>query len=126
LESKEQNAMNSGQITLYNYRCFEDSHPASVTIGPGFTALVGQNNSGKSSLLKLFYELRQFFQRVGPNGNFINLLKGSPKLEKGDTLHVTDTPDGIRLTPHDPRFAAQMKQVRGIAKKRRAVLRELA
>jgi putative addiction module antidote len=48
------------------------------------------------------------------------------KLEKGGTLHVTDTPDGICLTPHDPRFAVQMKQVRGIAKKRRAVLRELA
>ena len=48
------------------------------------------------------------------------------KVEKGDTLHVTDTPDGLRLTPHDPRFAVQMKQVRRIAKKRRAVLRELA
>jgi putative addiction module antidote len=47
-------------------------------------------------------------------------------LEKGDTLHVTDTPDGLRLTPHAPRFAAQMEQMRGIAKKRRAVLRELA
>src|SRR5207247_6232289 len=47
-------------------------------------------------------------------------------LDRGDTLHVTDTPDGLRLTPHDPRFAAQMKQVRRIAKKRRAVLRELA
>ena len=48
------------------------------------------------------------------------------KVDKGDTLHVTDTPDGVRLTPHDPRFAAQMKHVRRIAKKRRAVLRELA
>ena len=48
------------------------------------------------------------------------------KVEKGDTLHVTDRPDGLRLKPHDPRFAAQMKLVRRIAKKRRAVLRELA
>ncbi len=48
------------------------------------------------------------------------------KLKKDDMLHVTDTPDGFRLTPHDPRFAAQMKQVRRIAKKRRTVLRELA
>ena len=48
------------------------------------------------------------------------------KLEKGDTLHVTETPDGLRLTPHDPQFEARMKQVRRIAKKRRAVLRELA
>ena len=48
------------------------------------------------------------------------------KIEKGDSLHVTETPDGLHLTPHDPQFAAQMKQVRRIAKKRRAVLRELA
>jgi len=48
------------------------------------------------------------------------------KVDKGDTLHVTDTPDGLRLTPHDPRFAAQMKHVRRIARKRRTVLRELA
>jgi putative addiction module antidote len=48
------------------------------------------------------------------------------KLKKDDMLHVTDTPDGFRLTPHGPRFAAQMKQVRRIAKKRRTVLRELA
>ena len=48
------------------------------------------------------------------------------KLKKDDMLHVTDTPDGFRLTPYDPRFAAQMKQMRRIAKKRRTVLRELA
>jgi len=48
------------------------------------------------------------------------------KVGNGDTLHVTDTPDGFRLTPHDPHFEAQMKHVRRIAKKRRAVLRELA
>ena len=48
------------------------------------------------------------------------------KLKKDDMLHVTDTPDGFRLTPHGPRFAAQMKQVRRVAKKRRTVLRELA
>lgn len=48
------------------------------------------------------------------------------KLDKGDTLHVTESPDGLRLTPHDPHFEAQMKHVRRIAKKRRAVLRELA
>ena len=28
------------------------------------------------------------------------------KVEKGDTLHVTDTPDGIALTPHDPTSSA--------------------
>jgi putative addiction module antidote len=48
------------------------------------------------------------------------------KLEKGDTLYVTDSPDGVRLTPHDPAFEAQMEAAREIMKRRRAVLRELA
>lgn len=47
-------------------------------------------------------------------------------LEKGDELYLTDTPDGLRLTVHNPEFEAQMKAARGIMKKRRAVLRELA
>ncbi|MDZ7856174.1 AbrB/MazE/SpoVT family DNA-binding domain-containing protein [Sphaerotilus sp.] len=48
------------------------------------------------------------------------------KLEKGDTLFVTDCPDGLRLTPHDPVFEAQMALARDVMKSRRAVLHELA
>ncbi|WP_284620335.1 AbrB/MazE/SpoVT family DNA-binding domain-containing protein [Aquabacterium humicola] len=48
------------------------------------------------------------------------------KLEKGDTLYLTDSPDGMRITPHDPVFEDQMHAARGIMKSRRAVLRELA
>ena len=48
------------------------------------------------------------------------------KLEKGDVLHVTETPDGVRLTPHDPTFEAQMKAARAVMRKRRNVLHELA
>jgi len=48
------------------------------------------------------------------------------KVEKGDTLYVTDSPDGVRLTPHDPAFATQMDAARDIMKRRRNVLRELA
>lgn len=48
------------------------------------------------------------------------------KLEKGDTLYLTDSPDGMRITPHDPVFQDQMRAARDIMKSRRAVLRELA
>lgn len=48
------------------------------------------------------------------------------KVGKGDTLYVTETPDGYRLTPYDPTFEQQMKVARGVMKKRRAALRELA
>ena len=30
------------------------------------------------------------------------------KLERGDTLFVTDTPDGVALTPLDPSFEDQL------------------
>ena len=48
------------------------------------------------------------------------------QLDKGDSLYVTDTPDGLRITKHDPAFAEQMQAAREIMKKRRAVLHELA
>ncbi len=48
------------------------------------------------------------------------------KVEKGDTVYLTETPEGFRLTPYDPEFAAQVEQAWAIMKKRRAALRELA
>ena len=48
------------------------------------------------------------------------------KLEKGDTVFVTETPDGVAVTPYDPTFEEQMDAARTIMKKRRAALHELA
>jgi putative addiction module antidote len=48
------------------------------------------------------------------------------KLEKGESVYLTDTPYGIAITPHDPVFGDQMETARAIMKKRREVLRELA
>lgn len=48
------------------------------------------------------------------------------KLQKGDTVFVTDAPGAITITPHDPKFEEQMALAREIMKERRAVLRELA
>jgi putative addiction module antidote len=45
---------------------------------------------------------------------------------KGDTLFLTESPDGYRLTPYNPDFEAQMNAARAIMKKRRNALRELA
>ncbi len=47
-------------------------------------------------------------------------------LQKGDTLHVIETPDGLRLTPADPEFDRQMAVAREQMHKWRNVLRELA
>ena len=48
------------------------------------------------------------------------------KLEKGDTVFVTDVANGITLTPYDAGFESQMTAAREVMKRRRQVLRELA
>ena len=48
------------------------------------------------------------------------------KVEKGDTLYVTDAANGVMLTPYSTDFETQMTAARGVMKKRRNVLRELA
>lgn len=45
----------------------------------GFTGFVGVNNSGKSSLLKYFYEFRNLFQVLMASGNLVEALKGNPQ-----------------------------------------------
>lgn len=48
------------------------------------------------------------------------------RLRKGDTLYATETPDGIKLMPHDPALAEQMEVAERIMREDRAVLRKLA
>ena len=48
------------------------------------------------------------------------------KVDKGDMVYLTESPDGYRLTPYNPEFETQMEAACKIMKKRRAVLRELA
>jgi len=51
---------------------------------------------------------------------------GRLKVAKGDTLCITESPDGYRLTPFNPEFEQQMTAARKVMKARRAALRELA
>jgi putative addiction module antidote len=44
----------------------------------------------------------------------------------GDTIYLSESPEGFRLTPYDPEFAAQFGAAEKGMKRRRAVLRELA
>lgn len=48
------------------------------------------------------------------------------KVEPGDALYLTESPDGYRLTAYDPEFEKQMEIARDVMKRRRNVLRELA
>jgi putative addiction module antidote len=48
------------------------------------------------------------------------------KVEKGDMVYLTESPDGYRISPYDPAFEKQMLAAGRIMKKRRNVLRSLA
>lgn len=48
------------------------------------------------------------------------------RVGKGDTLYLTEAPDGFRITPFDPEFEEQMSVARKVMKKRRNALRQLA
>jgi ABC-type cobalamin/Fe3+-siderophores transport system ATPase subunit len=65
------------ELTIKNYRCFPDSKPLHFEIREGFTAFVGINNSGKSSILRFLYEFRALFSLLADQNNFLGLLKGS-------------------------------------------------
>jgi putative addiction module antidote len=48
------------------------------------------------------------------------------KVNEGDTLYLTEAPDGFRITPYDPEFEEQMNIAREIMKRDRNILRALA
>lgn len=63
------------RIILKNYRCFRDDYPARLTLDQDVVALVGPNNSGKSSLLKFLVEFRPQFSHFGNQGNLWDLVQ---------------------------------------------------
>jgi len=47
-------------------------------------------------------------------------------VEKGDVLYLTETADGIQLTPYDEEFARQIEAMEAVMRENRDVLRRLA
>jgi putative addiction module antidote len=48
------------------------------------------------------------------------------RVEKGDTLYVLPTADGVELTPYDPELARQMDVAERVMRENRDVLKKLA
>ena len=48
------------------------------------------------------------------------------RVASGDVLYLTESPEGYRLTSHDPEFAKQFRSAEKVMRRRRAVLHELA
>ena len=69
--------------------------------------------------------------KITPIGNSFGVILPKETLAKlkvtgGDAVFITETPDGFHITPYDPEFEAQMNAAKGVMKKRRNALRELA
>ena len=68
-------------------------------------------------------------KRRGHRNNGIVLPKdvlARLRVGPGDVLHLTEAPDGVRLTAHDPDFAARMAVAEEIMREDRNILRALA
>jgi len=48
------------------------------------------------------------------------------RVQKGDSLYITETPDGVQLTPYDEKFARVMEAADKVMRENRDVLRKLA
>jgi putative addiction module antidote len=48
------------------------------------------------------------------------------RVAKGDSVFLTEAPDGFRITPYDPGFEEDMALAREVMRRRRDLLRELA
>ncbi len=95
-------------LEVHNLRSFTGK-PARLELDGGFSALLGINNAGKSSLLRMFWELRPVFQVLSAafgqyassdainllNGN---LLTGSPQLAPGERIFPTSASGDLVLT----------------------------
>ncbi len=48
------------------------------------------------------------------------------RVGKGDVLHITETPGGVQLVPHDEQFEREMQVAEGVMREYRDVLKKLA
>jgi len=47
-------------------------------------------------------------------------------VDQGDTIYLTESPDGFHITPYDLEFTRQMELAKEVMKKDRDILRALA
>jgi putative addiction module antidote len=53
-------------------------------------------------------------------------IRARLNVKKGDMLYLTETPDGVQLTPYDEKFLRVMEAASEVMRENRDVLRKLA
>ena len=48
------------------------------------------------------------------------------KIKNGDSIYLTESPDGYRLTTYNPKFASQMERAESVMRRYKDALRQLA
>ena len=64
-------------LVIKNYRCFPIENPVRIQFQNGFTAFLGANNSGKSTVLKFLFEMRDLFAKMSNAGNLTQFVQGN-------------------------------------------------
>jgi hypothetical protein len=76
------------KLTIKNYRCFVS--PVTIEIGKGFTAFVGVNNAGKSTIMRFLLEMRQIFNLICDRHHLQTSLAHQNGVGGFAPLHVVD------------------------------------
>src|SRR2546429_7280406 len=84
--------MRNFTIELMNYRCFSGNPVRWHFAGEGLTSFVGPNNAGKSTFVRLFYELRGLFSMLGDQGNLASLAQNPQGLGFTGTEDAAEIP----------------------------------
>jgi putative addiction module antidote len=53
-------------------------------------------------------------------------ILGRLHVKKGDTVYLTESPDGVRITPYDAAFAHKVDILEQVMRENRDVLKQLA
>ena len=90
----------------------------------GCGASLASTGSDTGGDIVITLKLRKIGNSVG--AVFPKTALARMQVAEGDTLFLTEAPDGYRITPYDPMFEKQMTVARKVMKKRRNVLGQLA
>jgi putative AbiEii toxin of type IV toxin-antitoxin system/AAA ATPase-like protein len=77
-------------LEIENYRTFSAPPGARISFKRGLTAFVGPNNSGKSNILRLLFEMRRIFKSAA--WGLLN-LNASPNVMRGEPVELNGVRD---------------------------------